>query len=37
MLGTVDSQGGLQRRIIQRLENVVPQGDRKVKGEFQSS
>ena len=37
MLGTVDSQGGLQRRIIQRLENVVPQGERKVKGEFQSS
>ena len=30
MLGTVDSQGGLQRRIIQRLENVVPQGERKV-------
>jgi Fe-S cluster assembly scaffold protein SufB len=38
MLGqAVDSKKGLQQRIIRRLENLVPQGERKVKGEFQSS
>jgi len=36
MLGNVDSKRGLQQRIIQRLENLVPQGERAVKGEFQS-
>ncbi|KAG7364858.1 iron-sulfur cluster assembly protein SufD [Nitzschia inconspicua] len=36
MLTSVDSDRGLQKRLIQRLENVVPQGDRAVKGEFQS-
>jgi Fe-S cluster assembly scaffold protein SufB len=37
MLGSVDGQEGLQNRIIQRLQNLVPQGDRAIKGEFQSS
>jgi Fe-S cluster assembly scaffold protein SufB len=37
MLGSVDSKMGLQRRIIERLENLVPRGNRMVKGEFQSS
>ena len=36
MLGTLDSANGLQRRLIDRLENVVPQGERALKGEFQS-
>jgi Fe-S cluster assembly scaffold protein SufB len=36
MLTAVDSDKGLQKRLIQRLENVVPQGERAVKGEFQS-
>jgi len=36
MLTSVDSDKGLQKRLIQRLENVVPQGERAVKGEFQS-
>jgi Fe-S cluster assembly scaffold protein SufB len=36
MLTSIDSNTGLQKRLIQRLENVVPQGDRAVKGEFQS-
>eukprot|EP00977_Amphora_coffeiformis_P017232 scaffold5524_cov175-Amphora_coffeaeformis.AAC.7 len=36
MLGDVDGQAGLQKRIIRRLENLVPQGERAVKGEFQS-
>ena len=36
MLGSVDSSQGLQQRIIRRLENLVPQGERAVKGEFQS-
>lgn len=36
MLTSLDSNKGLQKRLIQRLENVVPQGDRAVKGEFQS-
>jgi Fe-S cluster assembly protein SufD len=30
------SEGGLQMRILQRLENLVPKGDRAVKGEYQS-
>jgi Fe-S cluster assembly scaffold protein SufB len=37
MLSSLGSQKGLQKRLIDRLENVVPQGDRAVKGEFQSS
>jgi Fe-S cluster assembly protein SufD len=36
MLGNVDSKNGLQQRVIRRLENVVPQGERAVRGEFQS-
>jgi Fe-S cluster assembly scaffold protein SufB len=36
MLTSVDSNRGLQKRLIQRLENVVPQGERAVKAEFQS-
>ena len=35
MLGSVDSDKGLQKRVIQRLENLVPRGERAVKGEFQ--
>lgn len=37
MLGSIDSTDGLQQRIIRRLQNLVPRGERKVKGEFQSS
>merc|ERR1712176_835970 len=36
MLTSVDSDQGLQKRLIERLNNVVPQGERAVKGEFQS-
>jgi SUF system FeS cluster assembly, SufBD len=36
MLGSVDSKAGLQKRIIQRLQNLVPQKERSIKGEFQS-
>lgn len=36
MLTSVDSEKGLQKRLIERLNNVVPQGERAVKGEFQS-
>jgi Fe-S cluster assembly protein SufD len=36
MLTSVDSDKGLEKRLIQRLQNVVPQGDRAIKGEFQS-
>jgi len=36
MLGTVDSEAGLIKRVIARLENLVPQGERAIKGEFQS-
>jgi Fe-S cluster assembly scaffold protein SufB len=36
MLKSIDSDKGLQKRLIQRLENVVPRGDRAVKGDFQS-
>jgi len=36
MLGSVDSSQGLQKRVIRRLENLVPQGERALKGEFQS-
>jgi len=37
MLTSVDSDEGLQSRLIKRLNNVVPMGERAVKGEFQSS
>jgi len=37
MLEAIDSQSGLQQRIIRRLENLVPQGERAIRGEFQSS
>lgn len=36
MLTSVDDDKGLQKRLIERLNNVVPQGERAVKGEFQS-
>jgi Fe-S cluster assembly scaffold protein SufB len=36
MLDTLGGNKGLQKRLIERLENVVPQGDRAVRGEFQS-
>jgi Fe-S cluster assembly scaffold protein SufB len=36
MRGEVDSQSGVTHRVIQRLENLVPRGDRKIKGQFQS-
>ncbi|VEU37664.1 unnamed protein product [Pseudo-nitzschia multistriata] len=36
MLTSVDSDKGLQKRLIERLNNVVPQGDRAIQGEFQS-
>lgn len=35
--GNDDLDSGLKRRCIKRLQNVVPQGERAVKGEFQSS
>jgi len=37
LLKSVDSDEGLQQRLIERLNNVVPRGERAVKGEFQSS
>lgn len=37
MLEAFDSKVGLQKRIIERLENLVPRGERAIKGEFQSS
>ena len=37
MQGAVDGSEGLQKRVVRRLQNLVPQGDRAVKGEFQSS
>ena len=36
MIEAVDSDKGLQKRVIRRLENVVPRGDRAIQGEFQS-
>jgi len=36
MLTSVDSGNGLQKRLINRLNNVVPQGARAIMGEFQS-
>ena len=36
MRGEIDSKSGVTHRVIQRLENLVPRGDRKVKGQFQS-
>ena len=36
VLGALDGNVGLRRRIIDRLENLVPQGERAVKSEFQS-
>lgn len=37
MMGSLDAEVGLQKRVIQRLENLVPRGERAIKGEFQSS
>ena len=34
--GNDDLDSGLKRRCIKRLQNVVPQGERGIKGEFQS-
>lgn len=36
MLEALGSDKGLQKRLIERLQNVVPQGDRAIQGEFQS-
>ena len=36
MRGEIDSKSGVTQRVIQRLENLVPRGERKVKGQFQS-
>lgn len=36
MLEALGSETGLQKRVIEKLENLVPQGDRAIKGEFQS-
>jgi len=36
MLEAVGSDNGLQQRVISKLQNVVPQGDRAIKGDFQS-
>jgi hypothetical protein len=37
MLEAIGTEKGFQARLIERLENVVPQGERAIKGEFQSS
>jgi len=34
--GHQDDEDGLRKRVIKRLENLVPQGERAIKGEFQS-
>jgi Fe-S cluster assembly protein SufD len=36
LLGSVDSKEGLQKRMIRKLENLIPQGERAITGEFQS-
>lgn len=36
MKGEIDSESGITKRVIERLENLTPIGDRAVKGEFQS-
>jgi hypothetical protein len=36
VLGEVDGQSGLRKRILERMQRVVPQGSRAVQGEFQS-
>ena len=36
MLAEIDSNIGLQKRIIQRLENLVPVGERAIRGQYQS-
>jgi Fe-S cluster assembly scaffold protein SufB len=36
VLGGFDGNAGLRQRVIRRLENLVPQGERAIKGEFQS-
>jgi Fe-S cluster assembly scaffold protein SufB len=36
MLEAVGSKKGLQKRVIEKLENLVPQGERAIRGEFQS-
>ena len=35
--GKVDAENSLKLRCMKRLQNVVPQGDRQIRGEFQSS
>mmetsp|Transcript_9587 Transcript_9587/g.14720 ORF Transcript_9587/g.14720 Transcript_9587/m.14720 type:complete len:674 (-) Transcript_9587:115-2136(-) len=37
MMEALDSDAGFQKRVIQKLENLVPQGERAILGEFQSS
>lgn len=36
MLEAMGSESGLQKRVIERLENLVPQGERAIQGDFQS-
>ncbi|CAJ1967065.1 unnamed protein product [Cylindrotheca closterium] len=36
VLEAVGSEKGLQQRVIAKLENIVPQGERAIKGDFQS-
>uniref|UniRef100_A0A7R9WNL7 SUF system FeS cluster assembly SufBD core domain-containing protein n=1 Tax=Craspedostauros australis TaxID=1486917 RepID=A0A7R9WNL7_9STRA len=36
ILGETGSKKGLQARLLRRLDNVVPEGDRALQGEFQS-
>lgn len=36
MQGDKDDESSLKNRVIKRLQNVVPQGDRAIKGEYQS-
>lgn len=37
MKGEVDGNKGIQSRVVRRLENLVPQGDRAIRGDFQSA
>jgi hypothetical protein len=36
MLQPLGSEKGLQKRVIEKLENLVPQGERAVQGVYQS-
>jgi Fe-S cluster assembly protein SufD len=36
VLGDIDGQEGLRKRILERMDRVVPQGQRAIRGEYQS-